>query len=165
MFTGCVDFVHVLNKGNVNQVVLNDNYLHRRRNWSVTTFQHYIGYSSHYIHIVIVYTGEIKETQKSDTGRPGISPQPPCFLYVPGVQLRYTEPTFYVPIQRTKLGKSCRCLRTHRTQCSGWNFNSLPQVVKSVPLPLSYRGSSLFRSNMVNNLRLIWLVDLAADPC
>ena len=33
---------------------------------SVTTFQHYIGFSSHYIHTFIVHTEERKERQNSD---------------------------------------------------------------------------------------------------
>ena len=39
------------------------------RNWSFTTFQHYIGYSSHYSHTVIVHTWYIEERQTSDTER------------------------------------------------------------------------------------------------
>jgi len=101
------------------------------------TFHHYIGYSSHYIHTCIVHTEERKERQ-TDTERPGM---PPWFFYVPGVQLRYRGPTFYVPIRWMKLGKSCRCLRTHHTQRSGWYSNPVPRVLKSAPLPLSYRGS------------------------
>ena len=49
----------------------------------------------------IVYTEDRKGRHNSDTERPGIPPQPPWFIYVPGVQLRYTGPTFYVPIRRT----------------------------------------------------------------
>ena len=75
----------------------------RRRNWSFTTFQHYIRFSSHYIHIVIVHTEERKERQNSDTERHGIPPQPPWFLYMPGAQLRYTGSPFYVPIRRTMM--------------------------------------------------------------
>jgi len=55
----------------------------RRRNWSFTTFQHYIGYSSHYDHTCIVQTWERKERQNWDRKRNGISAQPPCFVYVP----------------------------------------------------------------------------------
>ena len=63
-----------------------------RRNWTFTTFQHYIGYSSHHNHTCIVQTGERKKRQKSNTEIHGISPQPPWFFYVPGVKLRYTGP-------------------------------------------------------------------------
>ena len=35
----------------------------RRRNWSVTTFQHYIGYSSHYIHTFRMYRVKKGETE------------------------------------------------------------------------------------------------------
>ena len=63
------------------------------------------------------------------------------FIYVPGVQLRCTGPTCYVPILRTKLEKSCRCLRTNCTQRSGWYSNPVPEFFKSASLPLSYRGS------------------------
>jgi len=105
-------------------------------------FQHYIGYLSHYIHTFIVHTGKEKERQKSDTERHGLPPQPPWFFYVPRVQERYTGLKFYVPIRRTKLGKSYRCLRIHRTQRSGWYSNPVPQVLKSAPLPLSYRVNS-----------------------
>ena len=76
----------------------------RRRNYSFTTFQHYIGYSSHYIHTFIVHKGERKERQKLDTEKSGIPPKPPWFFNVPGVKLRHTGQTFYVPIRRTKLG-------------------------------------------------------------
>ena len=75
----------------------------RRRTWSSTTFQHYIGYVSHYIYTVIVRTEEKKERQDSDTERHGIPPQPPWFFYVPGVQLRYMGLPFYVPIRRTMM--------------------------------------------------------------
>jgi len=75
----------------------------RRRNLSCTTFQHDIGYSSHYIHTFIVHIEERKEKQNSDTERHGIPPHPPWFFYVPGVQLRYTGSPFYVPIRRTIL--------------------------------------------------------------
>ena len=50
----------------------------------------------HYIHTFILHTEERKERQNSDTDRHGIPPQPPWLFYVPGVQLRYTGPTFYV---------------------------------------------------------------------
>ena len=32
--------------------------------WSVTTFQHYRGYSSHYTHTLIVHTGERKKDRR-----------------------------------------------------------------------------------------------------
>ena len=35
----------------------------RRRNWSVTTVQHYIGYSSHYIHTFSMYRGKKGKTE------------------------------------------------------------------------------------------------------
>ena len=41
------------------------------------------------------------KAMSSDTVRHGIPPQSPWFFYVSGVQLRYTEQTFYVPIRRT----------------------------------------------------------------
>ena len=111
-------------------------------NRSFTTFQHYIGYySSHYIHTFIVHTEERKERQNSDTERLGTPPHTPWLCYVPGVQLRCKGSTCYVPIGRTKLGKSCRCLRTPSTQRSGWYSNPVFRVLKSVPLPLTYRGS------------------------
>ena len=44
---------------------------------------------------------ERKERHNSDTERHGIPPQSPWFFYVPGVQLRYTGPTLYVPIRLT----------------------------------------------------------------
>ena len=44
--------------------------LWRRRNWSFTTFKHYIGYSSHYIHTLIVYTEERNQRHISDTEKP-----------------------------------------------------------------------------------------------
>ena len=62
-----------------------------------------IGYSSHYIHTCIVYREEREERQKSDTGKHVIPPQPPWFFYVPGIQLRYTGSTFYVPIRWTMM--------------------------------------------------------------
>ena len=68
-----------------------------RRRRSVTTFQHCIGYSSHYIHKLIVHIEERKERQKSDTEIHVIPPLPPWSFYVPGVQLRYTGSPFYVP--------------------------------------------------------------------
>ena len=76
----------------------------RRRNWSFTTFQHYIGYSSNCIHTRIVHKGIIKDRQqRSDTERHGIPPQPPWLFYVPGVQLRYTGSPFNIPIRRTMI--------------------------------------------------------------
>ena len=56
-----------------------------------------IEYSSLYIHTCIVHTGERRERHNSDTEIPWIPTQPSWFFYVPGVQLRYTGPTFYVP--------------------------------------------------------------------
>ena len=94
-----------------------------------------------HIYLFIVHTGERKDIRKSDTERPGIPPQAPWFFHVPGAQLRYTGPTFYVLIRRTKLGKSCRCLRKHRTQFRGWYSNPVPRVLQFAPLPLSYLGS------------------------
>ena len=47
---------------------------------------------------------ERNERQKSDTVRHGIPPQPPLFLYVPGVQLRYTVSLHgYVTIRQTMM--------------------------------------------------------------
>ena len=46
-----------------------------------------------------------KGETECDTERHGILPQPPWFFYVLGLKLRYTGPTVYVPIRRTKLGK------------------------------------------------------------
>ena len=112
----------------------------------------YICYSCHYIYTCILHTEERKERQNSNTERPGIPPQSPWFFYVPGVQLRYTGPTFYVLIRRTKLGKSCRCLRIHRTHRSGWYSNPVPRFRKSAPLTLSYRGS------LVNNTQPLILI-------
>ena len=48
-----------------------------------------------------MYTEIRKDGQKSDAERPGIPPQPPWFFYVPVVQLRYTGPTFDVPVRRS----------------------------------------------------------------
>ena len=56
---------------------------------SVTTFQHYIGYSSHYSHTFIVHTEERKERQNLNTERPGIPPQAPWFF----LRARSTAPT------------------------------------------------------------------------
>ena len=43
-----------------------------------------------YIYTFIMHTGERKERQKSDTEKPRNSTQPPWFIYMPGVKLRYT---------------------------------------------------------------------------
>ena len=38
-----------------------------RRNWSFSTFQHYIGYSSHYIHTCILHRGKKGKTDIGNT--------------------------------------------------------------------------------------------------
>ena len=65
--------------------------------------EHYIGYSSHYIHICIVHIEKRKERQKSDTERHGIPPQSIWFFYLPGVQLRYTVPVHAMDIYNDKM--------------------------------------------------------------
>ena len=46
------------------------------------------------------------------------------------------------PTEKSKLEQSCHCLKdTSHTACSGWYSNPVPRVLKSAPLPLSYRGS------------------------
>ena len=70
-----------------------------------------------------MYIEERNERQKSDTEKHGIL-------------TRYMDPTFYIPIRRTKLWKSCL-----RSQHSGWYSNPVPRVLKSAPLPLNYSCS------------------------
>ena len=65
-----------------------------------TTFQHYIGYSSHYIYTFSMHRGKKGETEIGYTERHGIPPQQPWFFYVPGLQLQYTGSSFYVLIRR-----------------------------------------------------------------
>ena len=57
-----------------------------------TTFQHYIGYSSHYIHTCIMHRGKKRETEIGyrETWNSN-QPQSPWGLYVPGAPIHGTD--------------------------------------------------------------------------
>ena len=64
------------------------------------------------------------KTRSSDTERRGIPPRSSWFFYMPGVQLRYTEPTFYVPIRRM----SPRTQWNYYGQQTTWNLRQWTRI-------------------------------------
>ena len=106
-------------------------FLKRMRNWSLTTFQHYIGFSSHYIH-----------TCRRKKGETEIEYRDLEFYTATLVLLRArsSAPIHGTDILRphpTDEAKKVVSLVKDTPHPAKW---LVPRVLKSAPLPLSYRG-------------------------